>query len=752
MRSHLLLFAPVVLLAAACQPQAPEYREIPYPKLGLNQDTLEFGSLEFGESAQRTVIISNDGYTILQDVYVGMDMGVGSRDEALEGVDIGPGMAENFSVAYDVDDITCPEGAGGEDTGDAATADGKADTGTGGGDDDDDETGTSGGDETGGGGGGGGGGGNDGDAYALFVLPAGCSIPVTVTFSPSADVGDIWGSLVVNSVQADQTEEQIDANELPEYLRDPIRFTQQVYLHGEAEQGQGTIVVTPRSFDYGYVYPNGETDIARVGVHNVGTGDITLATPTLSDTCGSEFAITSAYGDGSVLPAGEASLVEVEFTPTDDSPSICELTVNSNDPANSAIKVTLKGNTGANPNNSPPTAAIRWPQPGYEYNTPSALEIELNVFDKDQPAESLTCKVKSSLMSATIADCTPVDDSGHMVVAIDREVFDSGVDTLTVVVTDADGITGEASVSVLINSQYPDSDDDGDAYGVEGDLPDCDDQNRDTYPDAAEVFDGEDNDCDGIVDEGTEGADDDGDSWSEADGDCNDYNAQAYPGAPERADSVDNDCDGVVDESTALYDDDGDGFAEVNNDCDDSDPDVNPSSEEVCDGLDNDCDGLYDSADACVSTDSEPMVIGYPRPSQNACLAGEQISFSVKIFDADGQLPSYSWGSDDPKGSALFDNPIAQTVNFTCPEPSSAAGENVTVYVLVMDPDGHQVWGDTKIAVYPADYGLYDPYTEVIVDTASSSGGAGGLCAGSPFAVLAGLGVGGAIAMRRRRA
>ena len=34
--------------------------------------------------------------------------------------------------------------------------------------------------------------------------------------------------------------------------------------------------------------------------------------------------------------------------------------------------------------------------------------------------------------------------------------------------------------------------------------------------------DADDNDCDGLVDEGTEGADDDGDSFSELDGDCDD--------------------------------------------------------------------------------------------------------------------------------------------------------------------------------------------------------------------------------------
>ena len=143
-----------------------------------------------------------------------------------------------------------------------------------------------------------------------------------------------------------------------------------------------------------------------------------------------------------------------------------------------------------------------------------------------------------------------------------------------------------------------------------------------------------DNDCDGLVDEGTDGYDDDGDDVSEIEGDCNDYNQAALPGAPESPDGVDNDCDGTVDEGTSLYDNDGDGYAGVNNDCDDTDPLVNPSAEELCDGIDNDCDGLKDSADGCIASSSAPLLIGELRPSQNACEEGARISIEAKVFDA----------------------------------------------------------------------------------------------------------------------
>ena len=65
-------------------------------------------------------------------------------------------------------------------------------------------------------------------------------------------------------------------------------------------------------------------------------------------------------------------------------------------------------------------------------------------------------------------------------------------------------------------------DDDGDGYGEDFEPADCDDNDPDVYPKAAEDYDGKDNDCDGGIDEGILGKDDDGDSVSELDGDCDD--------------------------------------------------------------------------------------------------------------------------------------------------------------------------------------------------------------------------------------
>jgi len=101
---------------------------------------------------------------------------------------------------------------------------------------------------------------------------------------------------------------------------------------------------------------------------------------------------------------------------------------------------------------------------------------------------------------------------------------------------------------------------------------DCDDVRRDVNPNAPEVCDGRDNNCDtGVDDGGVSGiyyADTDGDGFgrsgaplnmcfatpgvSHKNTDCNDANALVHPGQFEIADGIDNNCNGAVDESPKL--------------------------------------------------------------------------------------------------------------------------------------------------------------------------------------------------------
>jgi hypothetical protein len=235
-----------------------------------------------------------------------------------------------------------------------------------------------------------------------------------------------------------------------------------------------------------------------------------------------------------------------------------------------------------------------------------------------------------------VEDDDDCDDSDASAYPGGEEVCD-GVDN------DCDGSTDEG----VGDTFYADAD--GDGFGDEdatteacevpsgytADATDCDDADAAVNPDAEEVCNEIDDDCDGSIDEddaadaGTWYADADGDGYGDADSstaaceqpsgyvadstDCDDDEAAANPGTAEVCDEIDNDCDGDTDEGvqdTFYADDDGDGFGDADDtteaceapsgytadatDCDDADAAVNPDAAEVCNEIDDDCDGDID--------------------------------------------------------------------------------------------------------------------------------------------------------------
>jgi hypothetical protein len=201
-------------------------------------------------------------------------------------------------------------------------------------------------------------------------------------------------------------------------------------------------------------------------------------------------------------------------------------------------------------------------------------------------------------------------------------------------------------------------DEDGDGYcGSE----DCNNQDATITPDAIEVCDGLDNNCDGQVDEGIAVSwfqDEDGDGFGDPEVsqsgceapvgyvgnnlDCDDTSADVLPGGNEICDEIDNDCNGLIDENvtqTWYMDSDGDGYGiaditveactqppgytDNDEDCNDADASLTVSSTEVCDGLDNDCDGATDEAGAFGETswylDADGDGFGDSSSSTSAC-------------------------------------------------------------------------------------------------------------------------------------
>jgi hypothetical protein len=250
-----------------------------------------------------------------------------------------------------------------------------------------------------------------------------------------------------------------------------------------------------------------------------------------------------------------------------------------------------------------------------------------------------------------VSDDTDCDDAEALAFPGNPEVCDA-------IDNDCNGLVDDG----VLTTFYADTD--GDGYGDDGlpadacSLPsghaavggDCDDADAAVSPDATEVCDEIDNNCDGVVDEDTAAdasswyADADSDGYGDASvvttaceapsgtvsdaTDCDDTEAAVNPGATEVCNTVDDDCDGLVDDadsdldtSTAsewYADTDVDGYGDASvattacdapsgtvaddTDCDDTEAAVNPGATEVCNTVDDDCDGLVDDADSDLDT------------------------------------------------------------------------------------------------------------------------------------------------------
>ena len=296
-----------------------------------------------------------------------------------------------------------------------------------------------------------------------------------------------------------------------------------------------------------------------------------------------------------------------------------------------------------------------------------------------------------------------------------------------------------------------DRDDDGfDDVTFGGD--DCDDTNPFVNPDAQEVCNAIDDDCDGRTDDDDPEldlstaavwfADADGDSFGNplaaehactqpeghvADGsDCDDTSADVYPGAAEVCNGLDDDCDSEVDEdvTTAYYydaDRDGYGGDDVpfvacappssrwvtnNDDCNDLEPEVYPGAVEICNDVDDDCDGAVDDADADLDLSSAPTwyadgdgdTFGDPDSGTTACAAPD--GYVADWTDCNDTDPNVNPGvaercndvDDDCDGATDDADPdldLATATTWYADGDGDTFGDPDTVVQRCVQPDGY---------------------------------------------------------------
>ncbi len=257
--------------------------------------------------------------------------------------------------------------------------------------------------------------------------------------------------------------------------------------------------------------------------------------------------------------------------------------------------------------------------------------------------------------------CNEIDDD------CDGQV-DEGVQSTFYADTDSDGYGDPSSTALACSAPS----------GYAADNTDCDDTDNTVYPNAPEICDGKDNDCDSLIDEDGQSeffADTDSDGYGDPSNsqfscsqpvgyvldntDCDDTDGNVNPGVTEVCNEIDDDCDGQVDEgvqSTFYADTDSDGYGDPSNttqacsapsgyvsdntDCDDSDGNVNPDATEVCNGIDDDCDGQIDEGvQSIYYADTDNDGYGNPSSSVQACsIPSGYVSDNTDCDDSDGNV------------------------------------------------------------------------------------------------------------------
>ena len=268
----------------------------------------------------------------------------------------------------------------------------------------------------------------------------------------------------------------------------------------------------------------------------------------------------------------------------------------------------------------------------------------------------------------------------------DIDDADSGLDTSTASTWYADADTdsyGDAGASSVACDQ---------PSGYVADDQDCDDYDAAINPDATEVCDGEDNDCNGDIDDDDAGLD------------------------PSTASTwyADTDTDSYGDASASVVAcDQPSGYVADDTDCDDTEGTANPGGTEVPgDGVDNDCDpstrdlvgGTFDTSAATLTIRGEASFEGFG----NQIVAGD--------FNGDGD-PDVLSGSGSIGTAYGFFGPLTASTTVASADAtltglSSGSVSYLTMAAADFDGDGiDDLWATAPFSTNGAAYLVHGPFT-----------------------------------------